>query len=39
MSIWDRLGEFITRVSSSPTYGVAAGVEARRTVVSGPAGQ
>lgn len=35
MSIWDRLGEFITRVSSSATSGVAEVVEAVRTVFSG----
>ncbi|RVA52707.1 molecular chaperone DjiA, partial [Mesorhizobium sp. M7A.F.Ca.US.001.01.1.1] len=28
MSIWDRLGEFITRVSSSTSSGVADVVEA-----------
>ncbi len=37
MSIWDRLGEFITRVSSSTTSGVAEVVEAVRTVFSGDA--
>src|SRR5882762_7675577 len=37
MSIWDRLGEFITRVSSSATSGVADVVEAVRTVFSGDA--
>ncbi|RVA21637.1 molecular chaperone DjiA, partial [Mesorhizobium sp. M7D.F.Ca.US.004.03.1.1] len=37
MSIWDRLGEFITRVSSSASSGVADVVEAVRTVFSGDA--
>ena len=37
MSIWDRLGEFITRVSSSAGSGVAEVVEAVRTVFSGDA--
>ena len=37
MSIWDRLGEFITRVSSSASSGVAEVVEAVRTVFSGDA--
>ncbi|RWK42643.1 DnaJ family molecular chaperone [Mesorhizobium sp.] len=35
MSIWDRLGDFITRVSSSTSSGVADVVEAVRTVFSG----
>jgi DnaJ like chaperone protein len=37
MSIWDRLGDFIIRVSSSATSGVAEVVEAVRTVFSGDA--
>src|SRR5947208_12961479 len=37
MSIWDRLGEFITCVSSSTSSGVADVVEAVRTVFSGDA--
>ncbi len=37
MSIWDRLGDFITRVSSSASSGVADVVEAVRTVFSGDA--
>ncbi|RVB67891.1 molecular chaperone DjiA, partial [Mesorhizobium sp. M7A.F.Ca.CA.002.04.1.1] len=37
MSIWDRLGEFITRVSSSTSSGVVDVVEAVRTVFSGDA--
>ncbi|TIN18000.1 MAG: DnaJ family molecular chaperone [Mesorhizobium sp.] len=37
MSIWDRLGEFINRVSSSTSSGVADVVEAVRTVFSGDA--
>jgi DnaJ like chaperone protein len=37
MSIWDRLGEFINRVSSSANSGVAEVVEAVRTVFSGDA--
>jgi DnaJ like chaperone protein len=37
MSIWDRFGDFITRVSSSATSGVAEVVEAVRTVFSGDA--
>ncbi|MDX8467613.1 DnaJ family molecular chaperone [Mesorhizobium sp. VK23B] len=37
MSIWDRLGEFIARVSSSASSGVADVVEAVRTVFSGDA--
>jgi DnaJ like chaperone protein len=35
MSIWDRLGEFITRMSSSASSGVADVVEAVRTAFSG----
>ncbi|RUT96734.1 molecular chaperone DjiA, partial [Mesorhizobium sp. USDA-HM6] len=35
MSIWDRLGDFIARVSSSASSGVADVVEAVRTVFSG----
>lgn len=37
MSIWDRLGDFVTRVSSSASSGVAEVVEAVRTVFSGDA--
>jgi len=37
MSIWDRLGDFILRVSSSASSGVADVVEAVRTVFSGDA--
>ncbi|KQZ14056.1 molecular chaperone DjlA [Mesorhizobium sp. Root554] len=37
MSIWDRIGDFITRVSASATSGVADLVEAVRTVFSGDA--
>src|SRR6476646_6832696 len=37
MSIWDRLGDFIARVSSSASSGVADVVEAVRTVLSGDA--
>jgi DnaJ like chaperone protein len=37
MSIWDRLGDFITRVSSSASSGVAELVEAVRTIFSGDA--
>ena len=37
MSIWDRLGDFIARVSSSTSSGVADVVEAVRTVFSGDA--
>ena len=37
MSIWDRLGDFITRVSSSASSSVADVVEAVRTVFSGDA--
>jgi DnaJ like chaperone protein len=35
MSIWDRLGDFVTRLSSSATSGVAGLVEAVRTLFSG----
>lgn len=37
MSIWDRLGDFVARISSSASSGVAALVEAVRTVFSGDA--
>ncbi|TIW72139.1 MAG: molecular chaperone DjiA, partial [Mesorhizobium sp.] len=37
MSIWDRLGDFIVRVTSSASSGVADVVEAVRTVFSGDA--
>ncbi len=37
MSIWDRLGDFIARISSSASSGVVALVEAVRTVFSGDA--
>ncbi|UCI09859.1 J domain-containing protein [Mesorhizobium sp. B1-1-8] len=37
MSIWDRLGDFIARVSSSASSGVADVVEAVRTVFAGDA--
>lgn len=37
MSIWDRLGDFIARVSASASSGVASLVEAVRTVFSGDA--
>lgn len=37
MSIWDRLGDFIARVSSSTSSGVSDFVEAVRTVFSGDA--
>lgn len=37
MSIWDRLGDFIARMSSSASSGVAALVEAVRTAFSGDA--
>ena len=35
MSIWDRIGEFVVRVSASATSGVADVVEAVRTVFAG----
>ncbi len=37
MSIWDRLGDFIARISASAAHGVADVVEAVRTVFSGDA--
>ncbi len=37
MSIWDRIGDFIARVSASASSGVADWVEAVRTVFSGDA--
>lgn len=37
MSIWDRLGEFITRISASASSGAAGLVEAVRTIFSGDA--
>jgi DnaJ like chaperone protein len=37
MSIWDRLGDFVQRISSSASSGVAEIVEAVRTVFSGDA--
>lgn len=37
MSIWDRLGDFVARLSSSASAGVAALVETVRTVFSGDA--
>lgn len=37
MSIWDRIGDFITRISASASSGVADMVEAVRTVFSGDA--
>ena len=37
MSIWDRLGDFITRVASSASSGVSTLVEAVRTVFAGDA--
>jgi DnaJ like chaperone protein len=37
MSIWDRLGDFITRVSSSASSGIADLVETVRTLFSGDA--
>lgn len=37
MSIWDRLGDFIAKITSSASHGVADVVEAVRTVFSGDA--
>lgn len=37
MSIWDRIGDFIARLSASATAGIAEVVEAVRTVFSGDA--
>lgn len=37
MSIWDRLGDFVARISATAASGVADVVEAVRTIFSGDA--